>query len=98
MKTWHPEIIPIKREEDYHTHYIGKTQDGKQFLGYVTFAFSGGHIPDVDWESKRREYVLIYIFDLNGNYIETIHRFAGTTQELKGVDLYKDLELMLNQF
>jgi hypothetical protein len=37
-----PEIVPIKREEDYHTHYIGKTKDGRQFFGYQTFVFPKG--------------------------------------------------------
>jgi len=33
-----PKRIPVMRMEDYHTHYLGKTDNGKLFFGSETFA------------------------------------------------------------
>jgi hypothetical protein len=72
-----PEKIPILRMEDYHTHYLGKTDDGRQFFGYETFVFPPG-VPAEALEKHRKEYVVLYLFDDQGNHSETKHWFAGT--------------------
>ncbi|AUP80970.1 hypothetical protein [Flavivirga eckloniae] len=81
MNNWHPELIPIMREEDYHTHYLGETENGNLFFGYETFVFSNG-VPGADWENNRFEYALVYLFDKNGNHLETKHKLAGKTSEI----------------
>jgi hypothetical protein len=72
-----PEKIPILRMEDYHTHYLGKTDDGRQFFGYETFVFPPG-VPAEALMKHRKEYVVLYLFDDKGNHSETKHWFAGT--------------------
>ncbi|WP_151998165.1 MULTISPECIES: hypothetical protein [unclassified Imperialibacter] len=69
------------REEDYHTHFVGRTSDGKQFFGYETFVFPA-RTPGQDWEKLRKEYVVLYTFDSKGNHINTNHWYAGTTAEI----------------
>jgi hypothetical protein len=91
-----PEKITISRIEDYHTHFIGKTEDGKQFFGYETFVFLNG-MPDSNWQSSRKEYVVLYIFDREGNHIKTNHWFAGTTSETNDSLTRKKLEQMVDE-
>ena len=91
-----PEKIPIQRMEDYHTHYLGKTEDGRQFFGYQTFVFQNG-IPASDWEKHRREYVVLYLFDKDGNYFETKHWYAGTTSETKDSKTEEKLQQMVSE-
>jgi hypothetical protein len=91
-----PEKIPIQRMEDYHTHFIGKTEDGKQFFGYETFVFPDG-MPASDWQRSRKEYVVLYIFDKDGNHLTTNHWFAGTTSEINDSLTRTKLEQMINE-
>lgn len=76
-----PDIIPIMRIEDYHTHYLGKTKGGRQFWAYQTFVFSKpfSNIGTDDWKKYRREYVVLHTFDKTGKYLKTDHWFCGTT-------------------
>lgn len=90
-----PKKILIKREEDYHTHYIGRTEDGRQFFGYETFVFPNG-MQESDWEKSRKEYVVLYIFDKDGNYLKTNHWFAGTTSVTNGTLTRQKLEQMIS--
>ncbi len=76
-----PKRIKLKREEDYHTHYIGQVCDGRQFFGYETFIFPDGVPQSDDWTKSRVEYVVLYIFDKDGNHLMTKHWCAGTTSE-----------------
>ena len=89
-----PEKIPIQRIEDYHTHHIGMTKDGRQFFGYETFIFPDG-IPKGDWMKARREYVVLYIFDKDGNYIETKHCFVGFTADISPSNTSEKLDEMI---
>ena len=82
-KNWVPKIIPISRMEGYHTHYIGVMKNGNQFFGYTTFAFVENKPIHKDWEEKRKEYSVIYIFDKKGNLINTECKFIGFTNEIK---------------
>ncbi len=70
------------REEDYHTHYLGETKNGLLFFGYETFVFPNGYSGD-NWQTDRIEYALVYLFDKNGNHIETKHKCAGKTSEIR---------------
>lgn len=77
-----PEKIPVERMEDYHTHHIGKYENGSQFFGYGTFVFTEIPIPE-NWEKYRREYAVLYLFDEEGNFKEAKYEFAGTSDSLK---------------
>lgn len=91
-----PEKIPIQRMEDYHTHFLGKTEDGRQFFGYETFVFPNG-VPTSDWEKHRKEYVVLYIFDQEGNHLKTDHWYAGTTSETDETVIRERLEQMIRE-
>jgi hypothetical protein len=91
-----PDSFPVKREEDYHTHYIGRVGDSRQFFGYQTFVFPNG-IPDSEWPSHRKEYVVLYLFDKNGNHLETKHWYAGNTAETSGGQTEEKLEQMIEE-
>ena len=91
-----PEKIPIERIEEYHTHYLGKAADGRQFWGYVTFVYTV--LPkDVqgNWEDYRNEYVVLHLFDNEGNHINTNHWLGGTTSQVSDIQLYSKLEEMI---
>lgn len=78
-----PDKLPIKRMEDYHTHYLGESKDGLLFWGYNTFVFPEGYYGAIDegWEQYRKEYVILHIFDSEGNYLSTKSWCAGVTAE-----------------
>ena len=79
-----PDLIPIMRMEDYHTHYLGQCNDGRLFWGYETFVFAKSYFDlkvDEDWRPHRNEYLVLHTFDKKGNYLETKHWLAGTTAE-----------------
>lgn len=82
MTNWYPERIPIMREEDYHTHYLGELKDGRLFFGYETFVFPNGYSGE-NWQNNRLEYAVVYLFDRNGNHMDTLHKRAGKTSELE---------------
>jgi hypothetical protein len=82
MSNWHPERIPIMREEDYHTHYLGRVEDGRLFFGYETFVFPKGYSGE-NWQNERLEYAVVYLFDHEGNHIETLYELVGKTCELQ---------------
>ena len=66
-----PTLMPIERIEDYHTHYLGQTSDGRLFWGYETFVFTkppGER--GTDWQQHRKEYVVLHTFDKKGNYLQ----------------------------
>jgi hypothetical protein len=70
-----PEILPIARMEDYHTHFLGQSKDGRLFWGYETFAFTKPYSErqGKDWQKFRKEFAVLHTFDKEGNYIETTH-------------------------
>ena len=91
-----PEKIPIERIEEYHTHYLGRTLDGLQFWGYITFVYTV--LPkDVqgDWRDYRNEYAILHLFDKDGNHINTRHWLGGTTNQVSDILLYSKLEEMV---
>lgn len=52
-----PDKILVKREEDYHTHYVGKYSDNRIFIG---FPFFGGL-------SQTRPLAVLHLLDSEGN-------------------------------
>ena len=89
-----PKKILINREEDYHTHYLGKYTDGHLFFGYETFVFSPNSNLSQNWQEYRREYAVLYLFDQEGHFIEADHWYAGTASENK--DTNSKLEEMVS--
>ncbi|RAW02200.1 hypothetical protein [Pseudochryseolinea flava] len=71
--------------------------DGRQFFGYQTFIFPDGVPISGDWTKSRREYVVLYIFDSDGNYLETKHWFAGTTAETNDAITKDKLEAFIKE-
>jgi hypothetical protein len=90
-----PERIPIQRMENYHTHFLGKTEDGRQFFGYETFVFPNA-IPAAEREKNRKEYVVLHLFDEDGNHLTTNHWYAGTTSKTNNTVMREKLEEMIN--
>jgi hypothetical protein len=70
-----PKRIPVMRMEDYHTHYLGKTEDGKLFLGSETFAHveKEKQISPGTVYQNRIDLAILYIFDKNGKFINYKH-------------------------
>lgn len=94
-----PTLIPINREEDYHTHYLGTFVNGMQFWAYETFVHDQpkGSYPHADWKNHRKEYVLLHTFDAEGNHIHTQHWYAGTTAECDNGLMDQKLEEMVEE-
>lgn len=56
-----PEKILVKREEDYHTHYIGKYANGLQYIG---FPFFGGYF-------QTRSLAILHLLDSDGEHVSS---------------------------
>ena len=94
-----PDLLPIMRMEDYHTHYLGQCSDGRLFWGYETYAFSkpvDEITGDEDWKNYRWEYVVLHTFDKKGNYITTKYWFAGTTADADNEKMKTKLQEMVS--
>jgi hypothetical protein len=92
-----PRRILIKREKDYHTHYIGQTSDGRQFFGYEAFVFPNGFHTTSDWTKERKEYVVLFTFDKDGNFLTQKHCYLGTTAEVSDFVIQNKLEEFVNE-
>jgi formate hydrogenlyase regulatory protein HycA len=94
-----PDMLPIMRMEDYHTHYLGQCSDGRLFWGYETFVFSKPMdeiTGDEDWKKSRWEYAVLHTFDKKGNYLTTKHWFAGTTADVDNEKIKVKLQEMVS--
>lgn len=93
-----PDLIPISRQEDYHTHYLGTFSGDLQFWAYETFV----HNPPknlaakTDWQERRKEYVVLHTFDVNGDHLHTEHWYCGTTAECDDIPMEQKLEEMVS--
>ena len=79
-----PKKLPIVRIENYHTHYLGESAEGRQFWAYETFAFGADWSAaplGSDWRTFRKEYVVLHTFSQNGHYLTTRYWYAGVTAE-----------------
>lgn len=79
-----PQKLPIKRMEDYHTHYIGRYQEGKQFLGQTGARVKLKNLEDtpLGWENNVGEYVVLHTFDSAGNHLNTQCKYLGTVLQI----------------
>lgn len=75
-----PEIIPIAWMEDLHTEFIGHCADGTQFFLNEVFVFR--EPKSKNWQDSRHEYLVLYLFDSDGNYLKHESWYAGTTATL----------------
>jgi hypothetical protein len=75
-----PELIPIKQMEDYHTHYMGRFSDGRQFWGRERI-WAHKPIPETG-KVERHEFTALYIFDYSGNHITTKHKYFGKSEQV----------------
>ena len=89
-----PEKLPIARMEDYHTHYLGKTSDGRLFWGYETFAYSPpiAQIKDNNYWPYRFDYTVLHLFDDDGNYQSSKSFTCGKGVLPKGNIMIEKLE------
>jgi formate hydrogenlyase regulatory protein HycA len=89
-----PEKLPIARMEDYHTHYLGKTGDGRLFWGYETFAYSPpiSQINDNNWRQYRFDYAVLHLFDNEGNYLSSKSFTPGKGVMPKGAIMTEKIE------
>ncbi len=76
-----PNRIKIKREEEeeYYTHFIGKTEDGKQFMALI-----GATLPQPcpeDWKNHKKWYAILHTFDAEGRHLETKAVCTGRTAD-----------------
>ena len=74
-----PAKIKIARMIDYHTHFVGKYDNGKQFFGYEHFFFEPNKEPQLE---NRHEYVVLYTFNNEGDLISNKHWYAGKSTAL----------------
>ena len=61
--------------DDYHAEHVGRTRDGRQF--FLTTPF----VPSWD-ENEGREFVAMYIFDVDGGLLESRIDDFGTRANL----------------
>ena len=68
--------------EDYHTHYLGKTKDGKLFWGYQTFVYpENSDFQNAYVISSRKDYAVLHLFDGDGNYLESKYQSQRPLEE-----------------
>jgi formate hydrogenlyase regulatory protein HycA len=82
-KSKFPKLIPIKRMQDYHTHYLGKIDDGRLFFGSETFAYTETNFKTRNLED-RIDFAVLYLFDKKGDFQEAIY-FMATSQTEKNL-------------
>lgn len=94
-----PDKLPIKRIKDYHTHYLGRIDDGTLFWGYETFIFTKPY-SDIgqgdNWKKYRKEYALVHTFDKEGNYLDTKY-WSALTSDLSNQQLADKLKEMVSE-
>ncbi len=82
--------IKIKRKEAGLMRYVGHFEDGRQFMALEVYFHA---LPILsDWQNRRKEYVVIHIFDKEGLHLESRQKYLGTTAELNGRDTDGDIE------
>jgi hypothetical protein len=74
MEFEYPDVIPIVHD-DYHTQYIGRMSDGRQFILAAPF------VPASD-SGKGCEYIALYVFDESGKLAENEIINLGSRSDL----------------
>ncbi len=88
-----PDKFRVRREEDYHTHYVGECMDGQKFIGFPFFAETG----------QKRPLAVLHLFDQDGSLLSTQvweedkmylseAKLKEAIENLPGIK-YKDIEL-----
>jgi formate hydrogenlyase regulatory protein HycA len=86
-----PNRIKIRREKRYHTHYIGKIDDGTQFMAFIV-----GVPPTKKAHGRKRNlvwYGVLHMFDSQGRHLRTQSSLLGAkafANELLDVDATLD--------
>jgi hypothetical protein len=71
-----PQMIKIRREEHYHTHYVGRLKNGGQFMGFIVAIPPKASTHRTT--RKVRWYAVLHRFDSSGNHLGTESLFLGT--------------------
>jgi len=94
-KKMHDNIaIKINRLEGGHTHFVGRFENGQQFMLLEVY-FDEGPMT-ANWKYTRKEFVVLHIFDSEGKHMESNHRSAGLTIDLDGRTLGPEMEFLMN--
>ena len=88
MSTEKPESIAIDHD-DYHAQHIGTTQDGNQF--FLTTPFEAASDT-----SKGCEYIALFIFDSEGECLNSIIESLGPREDLIESEAKKKYNSMLS--
>jgi len=70
-----PDIIAIDHD-DYHASHVGHTSDGYQF--FLTTPF----VPPIDKHTVSREFVALFLFDVDGTLVEARINNLGSREAL----------------
>jgi hypothetical protein len=76
--------IPLETEEYARFDCIGRLEDGRQFLAFVTGAFPGEErFPDPSSSAiENKQWVaVLHLFDEDGNHIRTETQLGGTNRD-----------------
>ena len=92
-----PDKILIERIEGYHTHHIGKYENGNQFLGWVYRLFVKPKKYNGDWPNHTKEYIVLFIFDVEGNLLENKIEYSGTSSKVNYSKQTERLESIIDQ-
>lgn len=86
-----PKRIPIMWMEEYHTHYLGKTLDGKLFFGCVTFAYKKpiSELAPEERDENRIELAILYLFDKNGKFSD--YKYWSTEKETERQSVWEKM-------
>jgi hypothetical protein len=71
----HPPKLVALDHDDYSAEYVGRTEEGQQFFLTRPFVPALGNEPG-------REFIALYLFDLDGRLTETRIEDLGTRDEL----------------
>ena len=85
--------IKINRVEGGHTHFVGRFENGNQFMLLEVY-FDEGPMT-ANWKYTRKEFVVLHVFDSEGKHLESKHRFAGLTIDLDGRTLGPEMEFLM---
>ena len=69
-----PKLITINHD-DYHAEYVGQTTDRRQFFLTTPFVPKMGN-------NAGREFITLYLFDLDGNFLEAKIDDSGIREEM----------------
>lgn len=69
-----PKLVTINHD-DYHAEHIGRTADGRQF--FLTTPF----VP-ADDDDPGREFIALYLFDEDGQFVQAQIKDLGTRDNL----------------